>query len=72
MERLEGEVMHHHGAMSVALKLWGKYLEDAQLCGMIGTGWTFCPEGLCYTEGIGLICAKDSLNREKRSEPVWF
>lgn len=70
VERLEGEVMHLHGAASVAWdKLWGKYLKAAQLRGAMGTGWAFCPEGLCCMVGIGPICAKDSL-KEKRVSMV--
>lgn len=73
VERLEGEVMHHHGTVHVIWdKLWEKCLKAAQLRGMMGSGWIFCPEGLCYMAGTGSICAKDSFNREKRSGPIWF
>lgn len=59
-ERLEGEVMHHCGTVYVIWdKLWEKCLKAAQLRGMMGSGWIFCPEGLCYMAGTGPVCAKD-------------
>lgn len=50
--------MHHHGTGDLRQTV-GKVSKAAQLRGMMGSGWIFCPEGLCYMAGTGPICAKD-------------